>query len=283
MPTAWDVIRRYIGLSADVPLRKLRHRPSQMGRCEKEFLATDEMLTGGWLFPGRNPVNPMTARQLNRIYHGAEVAADILRAHGQAWRSALAGHVSLGQLKVMSAIEHCRAAALGGHVMACEKCDHIHIACSNKAQIYGILFKATAETLVTIAADPRHLGAKIGIPAVLHTRGSTLTHHPHVHCIVPGGSISILADRTEIDAFAAEMIDRFGPLPEELEYLLRVVAIKRLCKTAHVATVDAGPKCCVVSFHEHSFLKPAGLVGVMGTVRGKIITCPNANLDFSHH
>jgi hypothetical protein len=165
-------------------------------------------------------------------------AADIFRAHGPAWRKANAGHVSLGQLKVMSAIEHCRTAALGGHVVRCEKCDHtliaynscrnrhcpkcqgaaakewltdreaellpvpyyhvvftlpapiVDIAYQNKAAIYAILFKAAAETLITIAADPKHLGARIGLTAVLHTWGSALTHHPHVHCIVPGGGFS---------------------------------------------------------------------------------------------
>ena len=168
---------------------------------------------------------------------GFEVA-DIFRDHGPAWRQANAGHVSLDQLKVMSAIESCRTAVLGGHVARCEKCSHAHIAYNscrnrhcpkcqgaaarewlaereaellpvpyyhvvftlpaaiadiayqNKAVIYGILFKAAAETLTTIAADPKHLGARIGITAVLHTWGSTLTHHPHVHMIVPGGGFS---------------------------------------------------------------------------------------------
>jgi hypothetical protein len=60
------------------------------------------------------------------------------------------------------------------------------IAYQNKAAIYDILFKASAETLSTIAADPKHLGARIGITSVLHTWGSALTHHPHVHMIVPG-------------------------------------------------------------------------------------------------
>ena len=165
--------------------------------------------------------------------------ADIFRGHGPAWRRANAGHVSLGQLKVMSAIESCRTAALGGHVLRCEDCSHIDIAYNscrnrhcpkcqgaaakqwlaereadllpvpyyhvvftlpapigdiayhNKAAIYDILFKASAETLVTIAADPKHLGARIGITSVLHTWGSALTHHPHVHMIVPGGGISL--------------------------------------------------------------------------------------------
>jgi hypothetical protein len=169
--------------------------------------------------------------------------ADIFRAHGPAWRRANAGHVSLGQLKVMSAIERCRTAALGGHVARCEKCAHTQIAYNscrnrhcpkcqgmaarawladreaellpvpyyhvvftlpapiadiayqNKAEIYAILFKAAAETLITIAADPRHLGARIGLTAVLHTWGSALAHHPHVHCIVPGGGLSSDGER----------------------------------------------------------------------------------------
>jgi hypothetical protein len=164
--------------------------------------------------------------------------ADIFRTHGSAWRRANAGHLSLGQLKVMSAIESCRTAALGGHVARCEKCSHTQIAYNscrnrhcpkcqgaaakewlamreaellpvpyyhvvftlpaqiadiayqNKAAIYAILFKAAAETLITIAADPKHLGARIALTAVLHTWGSALTHHPHVHIVVPGGGIS---------------------------------------------------------------------------------------------
>jgi hypothetical protein len=165
--------------------------------------------------------------------------ADIFRGHGPAWRKANAGHVSLGQLKVMSAIESCRTAALGGHVARCEGCAHTviaynscrnrhcpkcqgaaakrwlaareadllpapyyhlvftlpapvsDIAYQNKAEVYDILFKASAETLITIAADPKHLGARIGVTSVLHTWGSALTHHPHVHMIVPGGGISL--------------------------------------------------------------------------------------------
>jgi hypothetical protein len=165
--------------------------------------------------------------------------ADIFRAHGQAWRQANAGHVSLEQLKVMSAIERCRTAALGGHVERCEDCRYTNIAYNscrnrhcpkcqgaaakqwlaerqsellpvpyyhvvftlpapiaeiayqNKAVIYDLLFKASAETMLTIAADPDHLGARIGLTSVLHTWGSTLVHHPHVHMIVPGGGLSL--------------------------------------------------------------------------------------------
>jgi Putative transposase/Transposase zinc-binding domain len=164
--------------------------------------------------------------------------ADIFRRHGEAWRKANAGHLNLGQLRVMTAIEACRTAALGGHVERCEDCAHTRVAYNscrnrhcpkcqgraaaewlaareaellpvpyfhvvftlpaaigaiayqNKAKVYGLLFTATAEALTTIAADPKHLGAVIGITAVLHTWGQNLDHHPHVHCIVPGGGVS---------------------------------------------------------------------------------------------
>jgi len=164
--------------------------------------------------------------------------ADIFRAHGSAWRQAQARHLSLGQLKVMSAVEQCRTAALGGHVLRCSACDTVDIsynscrnrhcpkcqaraaqrwlearqadllpveyyhvvftlpapisslAYTNKSVIYRLLFDVAAETLTTIAADPKHLGAQIGITLVLHTWGSAITHHPHVHGIVPGGGLS---------------------------------------------------------------------------------------------
>ena len=163
--------------------------------------------------------------------------ADIFRAHGAAWCAANKGHVSLGQLRAISAIKACRTAALGGHVAQCEGCTHtvidynscrkrpcpqcqgsaarewlaereaelleLHttwssrwaavadLAYQNKEVIYDILFRASAETMLTIAADPKHLGARIGITSVLHTWGSAMTHHPHVHMIVPGGGISL--------------------------------------------------------------------------------------------
>jgi hypothetical protein len=169
--------------------------------------------------------------------------ADIFRAHGPAWRQAQRGHLSLGQLKVMSAIEQCRSAALGGHVLRCDACaqmqiaynscrnrhcpkcqaraarrwlearqadllplDYYHLvftlpapiaatAYSNKTVLYDLLFAVAAETLRTIAADPKHLGAQIGVTLVLHTWGSALTHHPHVHGIVAGGGLSADGDR----------------------------------------------------------------------------------------
>ncbi len=169
--------------------------------------------------------------------------ADIFRTHGPAWRWAQHAHLSLGQLKVMSAIEQCRSAALGGHALRCTACAHTQIAYNscrnrhcpkcqgnaaqrwldarqadllpveyyhvvftlpapisaiayyNKAVIYGLLFEVAAETLRTIAADPKHLGAQIGLTLVLHTWGSALTHHPHVHGIVPGGGLSPDSER----------------------------------------------------------------------------------------
>ena len=124
--------------------------------------------------------------------------ADIFRDHGAAWRRANAGHVSLDQMKVMSAIERCRTVALGGHVARCEGCAHTVIeynSCLMGKSSNGELacrhrFKASAETMITIAADPKQLGARIGIISVLHSWGSALTHHPHVHMIAPGGGLS---------------------------------------------------------------------------------------------
>jgi len=172
------------------------------------------------------------------VGHAALEVADIFRTHGPAWRAAQRGHLSLAQLKVMSAIEQCRSAALGGHVLRCEGCgveqvsynscrnrhcpkcqssaakrwlqarqadmlpvEYYHvvftlpapiadIALHNKAVVYNVLFDVAAETLLTIAADPKHLGARIGATLVLHTWGSALTHHPHVHGVVPGGGLS---------------------------------------------------------------------------------------------
>lgn len=165
--------------------------------------------------------------------------ADIFRQFGPAYRQEHAGSLSRGQRRVMTNIERCRTAALGGHVEQCDACGHQRIAFNscrdrhcpkcqslvraqwlqdrqaellpveyfhvvftvpqqiaaiayqNKTIVYDILFRATAETLRTIAADPKHLGAEIGFIAVLHTWGQTLMHHPHLHCVVPGGGVSL--------------------------------------------------------------------------------------------
>jgi len=164
--------------------------------------------------------------------------ADIFGQHGERWRQRHKGHISLGQLKTMSAIEHCRTVALGGHLLQCQSCKHVHIAYNscrnrhcpkcqasaaqrwlearqddllpveyfhvvftipsqvndlayqNKSVVYDILFKAVSKTLMMIAGDKKHLGAKLGATLVLHTWGSAMTHHPHIHGIVPGGGLS---------------------------------------------------------------------------------------------
>ena len=164
--------------------------------------------------------------------------ADILRRYGEAYRQQHDGSLSTAQRRVMTAIEVCRTAALGGHLERCDCCGYerpcydscgdrhcpkcqslaraawvekrisevlpthyfhvvfsvpeqiASIAYQNKKVVYGILFRAVAETLSTIAADPKHLGAEIGFFAVLHSWGQTLIFHPHLHCVVPGGGIS---------------------------------------------------------------------------------------------
>jgi len=169
--------------------------------------------------------------------------AEIFRTAGPTWRQQQRGHLSLAQLKVMSAIEQCRSAALGGHVLRCTACaqpqtaynscrnrhcpkcqgsaalrwladrqadllpvPYFHlvftlpapiaaISYTNKAVVYGLLFEIAAQTLRTIAADRKHLGARIGATLVLHTWGSALTHHPHVHGIVPGGGLAVDDDQ----------------------------------------------------------------------------------------
>src|SRR5713226_5669946 len=164
--------------------------------------------------------------------------AEVFRRHGAAYRDQVGSALSTAQRRVMTAIEQCRTAALGGHVEQCDRCGHTRvwynscrnrhcprcqslaraawiedrtadlldceyfhvvftvpqaiaeIAAQNKAVVYGILFRATANTLRTIAADPRHLGAALGFFAVLHTWGQTVMHHPHLHYVVPGGGLS---------------------------------------------------------------------------------------------
>ena len=169
--------------------------------------------------------------------------AEVFRRYGEAYRQAHGASLCPAQRRVMSAIECCRTAALGGHLEQCDRCGHqrnaynscgdrhcpkcqslaraqwlearqaellateyFHVvftvpdqiatlAYQNKRELYGLLFQAAAETLRTIAADPQHLGAQIGFFAVLHTWGSNLLHHPHLHCVVPGGGLS--ADGTQ--------------------------------------------------------------------------------------
>ena len=175
--------------------------------------------------------------------------ADVFRRYGEAYREKHGASMSTAQRRVMTAIEVCRTAALGGQIEQCDECGHQRIcyrscrnrhcpkcqslaraewiqrrqaelldceyfhvvftvpeeiaaiAYQNKEVVYNILFRATAETLRTIAADPKHLGAEIGFFAVLHTWGSNLLHHPHLHCVVPGGGT--LARRYPLDLLQA--------------------------------------------------------------------------------
>jgi hypothetical protein len=169
--------------------------------------------------------------------------ADVFRRYGVDYRLHNGASMSNAQHRVMTAIEVCRTAFLGGHLEQCDQCGHqrnaynscsnrhcpkcqslaraqwledrqsellntqyFHvvftlpqqiatIAYQNKRELYGILFRAAAETLRTIATDPEHLGAEIGFFAVLHTWGQNLLHHPHLHSVVTGGGLS--ADGTE--------------------------------------------------------------------------------------
>jgi hypothetical protein len=169
---------------------------------------------------------------------GAAEVADVFRRYGGAYRQQHGASLSTAQRRVMTAIERCRTAALGGHVEQCDACRHQRICYNscrnrhcpkcqslaraqwledrrsellttpyfhvvftlpqviaaiahyNKGPVYNILFHAAAETLQTIAADPKHLGAELGFFAVLRTWGQTLLHHPHLHCVVAGGGLT---------------------------------------------------------------------------------------------
>lgn len=202
--------------------------------------------------------------------------ADIFRRHGHAYRLTHDGHLGRVERRVMSAIELCRTAALGGHVEACDDCAHSQVAYNscrnrhcgkcqgpardkwlaareadllqvpyfhvvftvpaevaaiayqNKAVVYAILFDAVAETLKTIGADPRHLGGELGFIALLHTWGQTLTHHPHIHCLVPGGGLSVDGQR-----WIACRPRFFLPIPV-LSRIFRRLFLERL-QVAHAA------------------------------------------------
>ena len=169
--------------------------------------------------------------------------ADVFRRYGQAFRERCGDSLSALQRQVMTAIERCRTAALGGQIEQCDRCGHrrvcyrscrnrhcpkcqgsaraawvdqrraelldcpyFHVvftlpreiaalALQNRRALYNLLFRAAARTLREIAADPKHLGAEIGFFAVLHTWGSNLSFHPHLHCVVPGGGIAPDGDR----------------------------------------------------------------------------------------
>jgi putative transposase/transposase-like zinc-binding protein len=205
--------------------------------------------------------------------------ADVFRRYGEAYRQEHGASLSMAQRRVMTAIEVCRTAVLGGHLEQCDHCGHqrnaynscgdrhcpkcqslaraqwledrkselldtqyFHvvftlpeqiaaIAYQNKRELYGILFRATAQTLLTIAADLKHLGAEIGFFAVLHTWGQNLLHHPHLHCVVTGGGLS--ADGSQWISCRAGFFLPVGVLSRLfrrlfLEYLLKAFDASKL-------------------------------------------------------
>lgn len=173
------------------------------------------------------------------MYDASPTLGDVIRRFGATLRARCGGAMTVAQSAVLSALERCRTAALGGHLYRCDRCGAEHvaynscrsrhcpsclghksaqwlearsaellpvpyfhvvftlpeqvgaIALGNKKVLYEILFRAVAQTLLQIARDPRHLGARIGFLAILHTWTQTLLYHPHVHCVVPGGGLSL--------------------------------------------------------------------------------------------
>jgi hypothetical protein len=208
--------------------------------------------------------------------------ADIFRDWGPAWRAEHQGHISLWQLKVMSAIEHCRCADLGGHLWCCPQCGHMHVAYNscrnrhcptcqatasqqwladrqaellpveyyhvvftlpaaiadiayqNKAVIYNLLCRTAGQTLLTIARDPKRLGARIGVTMVLHTWGSAMTHHPHVHCVIPGGGLALGSDDW---------------VPCKKGFFLPVRVLSRLFRRLFLRALDDAYRDGLLTFH----------------------------------
>jgi predicted Zn-ribbon and HTH transcriptional regulator len=165
--------------------------------------------------------------------------ADIIREHGNGFVDRNRSWLTWLHLRVLFAIEHCRTAALGGHLDRCRACgyeatsfnscrsrhcpkcqtnardkwlagrsqellpvNYFHVvftiphelswlALQNKKVVYDLLFRASSATLLETAADPKHLGAEIGFLSVLHTWGQNLQHHPHIHCVIPSGGLSL--------------------------------------------------------------------------------------------
>jgi hypothetical protein len=248
---------------------------------------------------------------------GPEVA-DVFRRYGDAYREQHGASLSRAQRRVMTAIELCRTAALGGHIEQCDQCGHQRIsfnscrnrhcprcqslaraqwlddrraelldtqyfhvvftlpeeiaaiAYQNKASVYGILFRAAAETLQTIAADPKHLGAEIGFFAVLHTWGQNLLHHPHLHCVVAGGGLSPDSNRwiscrpgfflpvrvlshlfrrlfleylqKAFDAGELQFFSTLEPLRERRAFLRYLVPVRQAQWVVHAKPPFAGPE-----------------------------------------
>ena len=219
--------------------------------------------------------------------------ADIFRRHGDAYRQKHDASLSTVQRRVMTAIELCRTAALGGHVEQCDHCgcqrisynscrnrhcpkcqslararwlddrrsevldtEYFHvvftmpkelaaIAYQNKELVYGILFRAAADTLRIIAADPKHLGAEIGFFAVLHTWGQNLLHHPHLHCVI----LSCLFRRlfleyltAAFDAGKLKFFHTLEPLWQRRAFLRTLAPLWNAKWVVHAKRPFAGPE-----------------------------------------
>ncbi len=208
--------------------------------------------------------------------------ADIIREAGQSFIENNRGWLTWLHLKVLRAIEHCRTAALGGHLDRCSQCGHraisynscrnrhcpkcqtnarnkwlaarsaellpvryFHVvftlphelaalALQNKRVVYDLLFRASAETLIEVAADPKHLGARIGFMSVLHTWGQNLLHHPHVHCVIPAGGLAS---------------DRSAWIPSTSKFFLPVKVLSRVFRGKFDAGLKRAFRRGRLSFH----------------------------------
>jgi hypothetical protein len=208
--------------------------------------------------------------------------ADIIREAGKSFIEKNRGWLTWLHVKVLRAIEHCRTAALGGHLDRCSQCGHraisynscrnrhcpkcqtnarnkwlaarsaellpvryFHVvftlphelaalAPQNKRVIYDLLFRANAETLIEVAADPEHLGAQLGFMSVLHTWGQTLLLHPHVHCVIPAGGLAS---------------DRSAWIPSASKFFLPVKVLSRVFRGKFDAGLKRAFRRGKLSFH----------------------------------
>jgi hypothetical protein len=215
------------------------------------------------------------------VHEDAPTLGDVIRRFGPALLDERGAKVTPAQRAVLSTLERCHTAALGGHLYQCDTCGaerpaynscgnrhcpsclghksakwleeraaevlpvpYFHVvftvpagiaalALGNKELVYGILFRAAANTLFEIAADPEHLGADIGFLAILHTWTQTLLHHPHVHCIVPGGGISPDGTRW---------------VKSRDDFFLPVLALSRLFRGKFLAYLDEAVRLGLLQF-----------------------------------
>jgi len=265
--------------------------------------------------------------------------ADVFRDHGPAWRHDHA--LSLPSLKAMSAIERCRSAALGGHVLHCDQCADVQIAynsCRNRhcpkcqgsaakrwlsdrqadllpveyyhvvftlparladiayhnpARVYDLLFKVTAQTLRIIAADPRHLGVRVGVTAVLHTWGSALTHHPHLHCIVPGGGLDpagkwkscktgfFLPVRVLSRLFRRLFLEQLMALHPQLKFYGRLEHLAD--RKALRSYLDPARKTDWVVYAKRPFSGPSAVLEYLSRYTHRVAISNSRIIEYDHH